>query len=209
MKKRRVGVKAGEKVIVHKLFAECAKLTTDAYTKGIFNKLAKGTFPQRISYDHGILRHTTPKKVSEIELCDDPVEDYSAILIFLREKEGIFSPTETVVDPHKEIKENTKEGWSKFTPKSKAVLLDNYLHKLREDYKLSRNMYNSLKIIMSVGLYNKWINKDTVVVNGGEITDITNLRYEEGKFSMRKQLAKESRKGGKKTTYTRTYTDND
>ena len=184
--KKNVGKKTAnrrrKKKILNPIFAECFKIATDPFWKDKFEKASYGKFPRGFSYNKGYLIYKRGAKNDSVAIPESPHEAYSVCVFFFHDAAKIYSDQD-----RKQIKEEEyqlqlldqlkEKTWAKTLKRQKEILVEIYVHELKDKYKLSVNATRKLEDLVNVGILFNHFNKDNIILEDGMIKEIKGLEF--------------------------------
>lgn len=185
-----------KKEIIYPIFLECVQFAENKFWKSIFEDLSYGKCPYG-SYIHKnyFSCNFKGKEFSYKLENSNPDVVYENVYNLLSKKLGLLSEEEKkskILDYQKietEMIENKMEKWSSIKKKSlKDSLIQNFIIKVKKDYKLNNLQIRSLQKIINLGLIFKTISHKDIHLQDGEIDEIDGIEFEEGKFRITKDL---------------------
>lgn len=180
---RKTVTRRRKKKILNPIFAECFKIATDPFWKDKFEKASYGKFPRGFSYNKGYLIYKRGAKNESVMVPESPYEAYSVCVFFFHDAAKIYSDQD-----RKQIKEEEyqlqlldqlkEKTWAKTLKRQKEILVEIYVHELKDKYKLSVNATQKLEDLINVGILFNHFNKDNIILEDGMITEIKGLEFD-------------------------------
>ena len=179
---RKTTTRRRKKKIMNPIFAECFKIATDPFWKDKFEKASYGKFPRGFSYNKGYLVYKRGAKNESVVVPESPYEAYSVCVFFFHESAKIYSDQDRNQIKEEEyqlqlldqLKEKT---WAKTLKRQKEILVEIYVHELKDEYGLSLDSTHRLEDLINVGILFNHFNKDNIILEDGMISEIKGLIY--------------------------------
>jgi len=179
-------------VLIYPIFAECKDYTLDPFWQDIFLKCACNRFPKNLRYNNknSTINIKTPcaggrSKTEVIDIPDDPVEIFQAMMFVFREKLGLRSTRDLQTQAlelegiKQKIKVDLDCDWKKLKPRTlKDELIMNYVMKLIEEYNLDPKDSRVLLPTIYLGFQYKKLTAEHVEYEKGVIKNIIGLEID-------------------------------
>lgn len=163
--------------IVHPIFDECVKTTTDPYWISIFQKASYGKFPKKFSYCNGIMQYKKGTKIESLEIDLEPVQASIEYMRFFKRCDGLMSDID--ISSYTVNTVVTEMKWSKLSPRFRKILMIGFVEFNVNNYKLDKKEKLAFENMLFIGFILKDFNKDNVVLSLGKISHINGLLFEE------------------------------
>lgn len=193
---------------VHDIFIRMCDYTTDPYWQNIFKDIARDKARRGFLYyknsfnENGVIGKLTYKSKSTKEfacdVCEDPSVSMMNVKSFMMKHAKIMSDIDK-----KNIEEemdllSREEGGNKYVSKwgeirntyYKNILINRFIRKIRENFKLSPEVEKSLTVAIYLGLSGKYINSKSIIMDNGEITDIQGIVIRNNLYDLDESLIK-------------------
>lgn len=178
MKARRT---RGNKEVIHKIFAECAKIIPDPFWTDKFNNAAIGKFPPKFNFHDGIITYRKGAKCHTLEVSNNPLEAASACMEFFRSNGGIFSPLDEqnslelqYARAHAVLTQQ-QLTWADANKKVQECMLSYYVTDMKRVMLLRDPEVEQLRQTIRLGIANKYFGKHNIRVEGNRIHSIAGL----------------------------------
>lgn len=196
---------AKKKKVLHPVFAECAKLTTDRFWKDLFEKASFGKLLRGFTINRDYLIYKRGSKSDSVFIPNSPHEAYSVCVSFFQSSAKIYSDEdlrkireeERLMQLQEQLRERT---WSKTLKRQKEVLIETYIYELKKKYSLGIEEGKKLEDLINIGLLYNYFNKDNIILEDGMISDIKGLQYNEtkGEFTTITEMKPKTNKSSSK-----------
>lgn len=176
MKTRKV---RGNKEVIHRIFADCAKVVLDPFWIDKFNNAAIGKFPSKFSFNDGILTFRKGTKNPSIEVSNNPAEAAIACMEFFRSNAGIFSPLDeqnsAQLQHARSHGDQQQLSWADANKKVQECMLSYYVADMKRVMTLKDSEAEQLRQTIRLGISNKYFGKHNIRVEGNRIHTIGGL----------------------------------
>lgn len=181
-------------LITFQEFEEISRCTDDQFWIDVLMKCAKKKFPRGFIYADKVLRYR-PDEV-QIYLPDDLEARYHTVVCFFQENGKMYSSrdqeTKRRVEEEREMAELSlaSNTWKHITSSKnrRATHVRNYVE--REFPDVPKNIRGKLYTQIEVGFDTKFITKDNVVVEDGQIMSIDGVTIQDGEIVFTRPLPK-------------------
>ena len=177
--------KKPERKALYPYFEECSKLTSDPYWIAIFSNAARGKMPRKFTYKNGVLSYKRGNRFVHLTLPSLPYEGASACIDFFNKNGGLMSELDS--EKHQESRnlldsqssdDPENRQWKSFTRRTKDILIDDYIYRMSEKYKLTPAEEQQLRYCINIAGIRQLVNNNTVEMYNQQIRDITILEYD-------------------------------
>lgn len=171
-----------KKKVLYPIFEECARIATDPFWRDKFEKASFGKLPRGFTINKDSLIYKRGTKNDWVIIPSTPHEAYSVCVFFFQSAAKIYSDLdrkrideeEKLMQLQEQLKERT---WAKTLKRQKEVLVELYIHELREEYQLSVDAAKRLEDLITIGILYNHFNKDNIILEEGMIARIEGLVY--------------------------------
>lgn len=173
----------GTKEIVHKIFAECAKVIQDSFWIEKFNIAATGKFPRGFSYHDGQLSYKKGAKNHSIEISGNPYETAYACIEFFHTHGGIFSPIDEQsslqlqYERSQAVLTQKQLTWADANKKIQECILSYYVITMKSTMGLTDLEVEQLRQTIKLGISNKYFGKHNIRIENNHIHSIDGLLW--------------------------------
>ena len=198
--------KTKKKKVLHPIFTQCAKLTTDRFWKNLFEKASFGKFLRGYTINREYLIYKRGSKSDSVFIPNSPHEAYSVCVSFFQSTANIYSDEDLkkireeqrLIQLQEQLREKT---WSKTLKRQKEVLIEAYIFDLKKKYSLGVEQGKKLEDLIKIGLLYNYFNKDNIILDNGIISDIKGLKYDEtkGEFTTLTEMKPKTNKSSSKS----------
>lgn len=186
-------------IVVHEIFAKCAKITTDPFWIEKFNKAAFNKFNRGFSFRDGYLVYKKANREMKLHLSTTPEEAVIACISFYA-KAGVISPSdqtsqqdilyETLLEKRKKL----TSSWATVSKRKKirASLLANYINTLANKHNLTNREIGQLSEILHSGFILGYFPSKNITLEDERIIQIKGLIFDEEKrkFSVESNIVR-------------------
>lgn len=173
----------GTREITHKIFQDCANVTTDPFWVDKFNNAALGKFPQKFNYHEGLLTYRKGAKCHTLEVSQNPYEASHTCMEFFRVNGSIFSPTDEqnslelqYARAHSVLTQQ-QLTWANVNKKVQECMLSYYVMHMKTVMELSNSEVEQLRQTIRLGIGNKYFGKHNIRVENNRIFSIDGLLW--------------------------------
>lgn len=196
---------------IYPIFNICSRLTSDPFWQTIFLNLSKGVAPKGViftnktflyskifefNYNFSIRTNRNGKVVNQDpqSLFQDLTKIFKTKLNYLSELDK-KKQKDQLATFYETLKESIGENKSRKRDKH-SLLIQNYVIKQKKEKKISgwnnaRKLYSKLSQVINLGIITK---KDIDINEKGIITDIENVKFEDGDFFLKLPELKQKRR---------------
>lgn len=171
VKRRTRGVKQD----INPIFQEYSEYTEDLYWKDIFRDAAKGTFPNKFSYNNGNLVFTRGNKTNVHEIDPASFEAAYACIEFFQQYGNLYSPIDIA---ERDAPVSEEFIWENLSKKTQEMLIDDHIDDLGKSLTLSESERIDLDQILRLAICMKIINKTHIQLNGKRIHQVQGLVWD-------------------------------
>lgn len=179
----------GVKEIVHKLFAECAAVTTDSFWADKFTLASYGKLPPKFSFHDNVLSYCKGAKNFSVEVPVNPYDAVQTCTSFFRTHGGIFSPSDErnslemqYMRTQSEL-EQIEMTWADTNKKIQECLLSFYVMEMKSRMGLANIEVDQLRQTIRLGIGNKFFGKHNIKMVDNNIHSIQGLLWNPDKRS--------------------------
>lgn len=165
----------------NKIFAECAKATTDPFWIEKFTNASYGKMPPKCFYNEGILSYRKGAKNITLQIPINPYEAAPKCIEFFRSNVGIFSPLDQqiAIDLQHErtmlVKEELK--WENANKKVQENLISYYINDIKIVMSLNNDQAEQLRQTIKNGIAVKTFCKASINLTNNRINSIDGLLW--------------------------------
>lgn len=171
------------KNIVHDIFLDMENFNDDEFWNTFLLRASRDLFPSGFGFRDNTLYYTVKTKYNfELKLNpNEPEESLSKLKEFMNNK-GVMSITDknninTNVQGYNKESEKIND-WKKLGKKQNIAIRD-YLEVLKIRYKLNKNEFRWLDMIVSIGVSSNILNNKNIIIENGVIINIDILEWNE------------------------------
>lgn len=172
------------KQVVNPVFLKFIPFTLDPFWQETFSNYAYGKLPKTIVYRDSALTYRKKSVTSRCEVDESDIEGSYLRLKDFMKSIGIFSPLDLQIESERfdrdreEKNQLAKRKWSEIKQvRAKDTIINDFLTRLRDEYKLSPGAYKDLTGLINLGRLFKVINAKTVDFRNGKLMGIKGLEY--------------------------------
>ncbi len=169
--------------VLYPIFEKCSILTTDEFWIDIFTKASIGKFKRGFSFKDNYLVFN--KNKDKIYLSSDPITAINECLYFFKNKAGIQSETDKMVERKiieakmVEANKNIRYTWGDFKKgKIKELFLDEYINVLVVRHSLNDDEKIQLKHILNYGIILGSFGSHNIIFENNRIQNIEGLLFD-------------------------------
>lgn len=176
MKRASRGKRRGT-YLTYPYYLELLPFITESYWQEVVNNIAYGEVPPFFTViNRYLLEYHKGGFNRSVTLDDDYRSSASRVIEFMMQC-GLSppvgaSPLLTEISPPREL------AWKKLTKRTQDVLLFTFLRGLVTQYGLTNEEYRSIDSRLRMGICNKSIGADRIVINNNRIVEITDLSFD-------------------------------
>jgi hypothetical protein len=172
------------KEIIHPIFTDCAKVTSDPFWVEKFNLAAIGKFPTNFTYHDGTLTYKKGAKTNKVVLSNNIKESAKAFMDFLRTNKSIFSPLD---EQTAELNQSNRVAsapaeeyltWETSGSKIKECLISYYIIDMTRLMNLNTTQANQLRKTINTGIFSNVLDKNNIKLENNRINSIGGLLYD-------------------------------
>lgn len=170
------------KQIKFQIFADCAKLTSDAWWANILHECSLGKMPnQYFDFDGRTLSYRKGKssKRAEVYLDDDPNKALHQIIGMIRVCAHMFSPTDAITQQNVAPQPTIVLNWHTCSVATRAIMVDRYVEALKEQMALDLDLARSLRGTIVAGISGGYIDERNVHIVENYIYQIYGLYFDD------------------------------
>lgn len=171
------------KEVVHKIFQDCATITTDPFWIEKFTNASINKFPPKFSYRDGLLIYKKGAKSYTLEVSSNVYEAAPACVDFMRFHGSLFSPIdERYAQEMQTLRDNSAIipqdlTWKDSNKKVQECMLSYYMTSMKEIMSLTAVEADQLRQTVKLGLTNKFFGNHNIVVTNNRIMSIGGLLW--------------------------------
>jgi hypothetical protein len=173
----------GVKETVNKIFSDCASIIQDPFWIDKFNNAAIGKFPQKFSFNDGVLIYRKGAKSHNVDISNNPYEACYAFMEFLRVNGGIFSPMDEQNSLNLQYSRahaaltQQQLTWGDANKKVQECMLSHYVVTMKDVMGISDLELEQLRQTIKLGIANKYFGRHNISLENNRIHTIGGLLW--------------------------------
>jgi len=189
--------------VVHPIFDECRKLSTDPMWISVFTNASHSKFPRGFSFRDGAITNKQGSKINRLEITGEPQDVMERCMQFFKDKGGIRSENDEVEAKKKFDKQMSQimtnfDEWKKIPKRIQATLISIYVQDQVNLHRFNSQNRILLLSIINLGFTLGYLDADDIIMKNNRIEFIKGIivsppSFEPGrKPHMRKRVASSS-----------------
>jgi hypothetical protein len=166
-------------VVYHKIFADCAAISSDPFWCDIFTEAASNQLPPYFSYTNGELKYRKRGVASIIQVPSDPITASLLLMKTFEEKSNLISPNRPIVNQLITPAVRELITWSSLSANNRLCLRLRYIHDVAREKKLSKNEINQLRQLINIGFTQRYFDTHSITMNYDRISQLSGLLWHE------------------------------
>jgi hypothetical protein len=162
--------------LTYQYYLELLPYVNDSYWQGVINDIAYGKVPSFFTViNQYLLEYHKGGFKRSVTLDDDYPSSVSRLIDFMLQC-GLAPPVTT--SPMVNGPSSRELTWGKVSKRTQDALLFTFLRGLQKQYGLTNSEYRSTDSMLRMGLCNKSIGPDRIVINNNRIVQITDFTFD-------------------------------